>query len=377
MKKWLIPVIALVGVLAAITLAVTPIIKATPRGIPMALLNLDQAATVNGQSENFGSTVVTNLTTSAAGLNLPVKWLMCTEQACVDNAMADNTVYASIVIPPDFTSTMAAAQAGTSSTSPSQISVTINQGKNPAVAAVIASMMAQVSQAAGLAFNTTYINQIPADEGNGTPATLLAVLMLFASMITTIVLVNVIKVDFTRRAGRAKTILQQVGMAAGLAAVTALVAPPIIGGLAGAKLPYWNLVVLIFIGFFAFATIVLLSVDWLGMRGLGIPVLILLLGIPILALPYEALLTFWQNDVYPWVPQRFMIEGTRGVLFLGQKAFNSSVLWLAVTAVVGLALTFASLTRAEARVAAVPTGKSTRAGKSGNPALNPDKARRN
>jgi len=375
MKKWLIPLIALIGVLAAITLAVTPIIKATPRAIPVALLNGDQAATVNGQSTNFGQTVVTNLTTPAAGLNLPVKWLICSDQACIDNALSTNIVYAAIVIPADFTSTMSAAQTD-SSTAPDQISVTINQGKNPAVAVIVASIMAQVGQTAGLAFNTSYINQVPSDEGNGTPATLLAVMMLFAGLITTIVLVNVIKVDYSKRSGRAKAILQQVGMAAGLAAVTALVAPPIIGGLAGAKLPYWNLVVLIFIGFFAVATIVLFSVDWLGLRGLVIPALVLLLGIPILALPYEALLTFWQNDVYPWVPQRFMIEGTRGVLFLGQKAGNPSTLGLAVTAVIGLAILFASLARAETKAVVAPTGKSSRAGKSGNPALNPDKARR-
>jgi len=381
MKKWLIPLIALVGVLAAITLVVAPILKATPRNIPIALLNLDQTPSVQGGTQNLGETamqVFTSTGTPTAGssgsqpvFNFPVKWTICNDQACIDSALSSNSVYATIVIPADFTSTLTAAQSD-STVTPSQIAVTINQGKNPTVAAMVAQMMAAASQQFQLTFTSSYVNQIPTDEGNGMVATLVAVLMMFASLITTIVLTTVVRVDYTRKAGRAKAILQQVGMAAGLAAVTALVAPPILGGLTGAKLPYWNLVVLIFLGFFAFATIVLFSVDWLGMRGLVIPALVLILGLPVLAVPYELLMSFWQHAVYPWVPQRFMVEGSRGVLFLGQHAGNSSTLWLAATAIVGLAILFASLARPVVQVDAV---QPVRSNKSGNPALNPTKRR--
>jgi len=376
MKKWLIPLVALVGVLAAITLAVAPMLNATPRNVPIAVLSFDQTTTVSGQDINFGQTVITNLTTSAGGLNLPVKWTMCDTQSCIDDALKSNSVYAALVIPADFTSSTAAAQDGTSTNAPSQITVTINQGKNPTLAATVAAMMSQVSQTSGLTFTTNYVNQIPADEGTGVLATLLAVLIMFTSLITTIVLVNVLKVDFSKKAGRTKVMLQQVGVAAGLGLITGLVAPLIIAGLAGAKLPYGSLVVFIFIGFFAFATIVLFSVNWLGLPGLAIPAVVLVLGIPILALPYEALLSFWQYVVYPWVPQRFMVEGTRSILFLGQGAGNQSSLWLAVTALVGLVILFASLARPVAKTVTVQPVKSGKSGsKSGNPALNPAKAR--
>ncbi|MCL2490523.1 MAG: hypothetical protein FWF36_07360 [Propionibacteriaceae bacterium] len=357
MKKWLIPVIALVGVLAAITLAVTPMLKAAPKDIPMAVLSLDQTVNVQGQDLNYGQTVLTNLTTSAGGLTLPIKWTTCDTQSCVDDALANHSVYAALVIPADFTSSNVASQSGTSTDSPSQIGLTIDEGLNPGMSATVEAMMSQVSSTSGLTFATTYINQVPADQGSGAIATMLAVLIMFASMITTIVLVNVIKVDFTKKAGRVRTILQQVGGAAGLALITAIVAPLILGGLAGAKLPYGDLVGFAAIGFFAFSTIVLFSVDWLGLRGLVIPALILVLGIPILALPYEAMIGFWQYAVYPWVPQRFMIEGTRGILFMGQSVGNRSSLLLAVTAIVGLVLLFASLARPVTKAAAVQTEK--------------------
>jgi len=357
MKKWLIPVVALVGVLAAITLAVAPMLKTVPRDIPIAVLSLDQTTTVQGQDVNFGQTVITNLTTSAGGLNLPVKWTICDVQSCVDDALSSHSVYATMVIPTDFTSSNAAAQDGTSTSSPSQVAVTIDQGLNPGMAAIVGQIVSQISATSGLTFNTTYINQIPADEGSGTIATMLAVLIMFASMITTIFLVSVIKVDYAKKAGRVGVIMQQVGVVAALALITGLVAPLILGGLAGAKLPYSDLVGFIFIGFFAFGTIVLFSVDWLGTPGLAIPGLILVLGIPILALPYETMIGFWQHFVYPWVPQRFMIEGTRGILFMGQSVGNRSSQCLAVTAGIGLVILFASLARPAAKVVAVQTDK--------------------
>ncbi|MCL2654048.1 MAG: hypothetical protein FWD63_09725, partial [Propionibacteriaceae bacterium] len=137
MKKWLIPFIALVGVLAAITLAVTPMLKAVPRDIPLAVLSLDQTVTIQGQDANFGQTIITNLTTPTGGLDLPVKWTICDTQSCIDDAMTSNSVYATMVIPADFTSTNVAAQSGTSDATPSQIAVTINQGLNPGMAATV------------------------------------------------------------------------------------------------------------------------------------------------------------------------------------------------------------------------------------------------
>jgi len=367
MKKWLIPLVGLIGALAAITLVVAPIAKASPHDVPIALLSLDKTAKVQGKDANFGQTVITNLTTSSGGLSLPVKWLMCKNQTCINDALSSNTVYAAIVIPADFTSSYVAAQAS-SSTTASQIAVTIDQGKDPGMAGTVAQMMAQVSQTSGLALKTSYVNQVPSDEGGGMVATLLAVLMVFVSLITTIILAKAAPVDYAKRAGRAKAILQQVGIAAALAAVTGLVVPWALGAVAGASLPYLNVAIFIFVGFFAFATIVLFSVDWLGMWGLAIPAVILLLGLPLLLLPYEALLGFWQDAVYPWVPQRFIAEGVRGILFLGQSAANPSTLWLGVTAVIGLAVLFASVALPEGKSEPVTSGKSGKAGKSGNPA---------
>ena len=65
---------------------------------------------------------------------------------------------------------------------------------------------------------------------------------------------------------------------------------------------------------------------------------LLVIGMGTAYLPTEFLPAYWQDLVYPWDPLRFMTDGFRGVLYMGQGFWNSSSPALLVMAAIGLGL---------------------------------------
>ncbi len=60
-------------------------------------------------------------------------------------------------------------------------------------------------------------------------------------------------------------------------------------------------------------------------------------------LPYEAIPVFWQEWIYPWVPQRFVGEGLRSILYLGGGVINSGTSALLIYCAVGAVLMLLSV----------------------------------
>ncbi|SNU01067.1 hypothetical protein SAMN06298212_10669 [Ruaniaceae bacterium KH17] len=96
---------------------------------------------------------------------------------------------------------------------------------------------------------------------------------------------------------------------------------------------------------FALMTLVIGSLNWLGMAGMVVPIAVLLLGLGTANLPYEYLPGFWQDWVYPWNPLRFLAEGSRALLFQGAGWWNPTTLGLIITAIVGVTLVGSSVLR--------------------------------
>ena len=66
---------------------------------------------------------------------------------------------------------------------------------------------------------------------------------------------------------------------------------------------------------------------------------------------YEMLPVFWQHWVYPWVPQRFMGDGIRSIIYMNAAPWNNSSLPLLLTEAIGLVmLAIATLIPARKRV---------------------------
>lgn len=131
---------------------------------------------------------------------------------------------------------------------------------------------------------------------------------------------------------------KQVAVQAGAALVVALGVWCAIAWVAGMEMPFapsvgflwlatW-FVMLLFVGLFNLA---------LPLGVLGV-VATLGLGNMTGVLPYEALPSFWQDWVFAWAPQRFIGEGIRSVMYMGGSVWNASTEALAITALVGLAV---------------------------------------
>ena len=106
----------------------------------------------------------------------------------------------------------------------------------------------------------------------------------------------------------------QVGFAFGVAVLIAVTAITAITQIGGAKLSFGGAFIFAVLGVFAVQTIVLCAVDWFGMRGIIIPALIMIFGMPVMQLPKVALPWFWRNMIYPWCPQKFIAEGFRAMV---------------------------------------------------------------
>jgi hypothetical protein len=114
-KRYAIPAIVFVLIACVMILVIYPMVKATPKELPFGLLSLDQTATTPQGELNLGGEIVTAIQDAAeAGVaedeTPAVKWIEYSSQADLDAALADQDIYAAIVVPEDFTASRVDAQ---------------------------------------------------------------------------------------------------------------------------------------------------------------------------------------------------------------------------------------------------------------------------
>ena len=101
-------------------------------------------------------------------------------------------------------------------------------------------------------------------------------------------------------------------------------------------------------------TILLGSMNWVGIAGVAVPALILVLGSTTASLAYEALPGFWQNFVYPWNPLRFLGDGVRAIAFQDAGWWNAATGGILAALAVGLVLMATSVLTPIGRKVAEP-----------------------
>lgn len=106
----------------------------------------------------------------------------------------------------------------------------------------------------------------------------------------------------------------------------------------GAEIAFIDLALFVAIASFAFQALVLGSLNLFGAAGVAVPIGLLVIGMGTAYLPTEFLPAFWQDWVYPWDPLRFMSDGFRDILYMGQGFLNASTQALAVVVGVGFTL---------------------------------------
>lgn len=237
-------------------------------------------------------------------------------------------------------------EAGEGTDTEGSVSVMINQGKNPMIAGNIENAMTKVSANAGLAFNMSYINPVPEDMGTGVlPLAIMFILTLIVSLIAGVLLFRILPLSGDTTAKQLRRIIVQIIYCVILALFIGYSVAFIMNTIAGMGIPFTEVALFAFVASLSLLMIVIGSLELFKMPGMLIPGLVIILGLAVSVLPYEALPEFWQDGVYPWMPLRFITSGLREILYMGEGTWNDSTLPLIGMMSVGVVLLFLSLIR--------------------------------
>lgn len=228
------------------------------------------------------------------------------------------------------------------------IDVVINQGKNPMVSGSVTSALTAMTTSAGIEYEIAYINALPEGMTMGFTHMILMIFTYIGSYATAAIIANFMKPKRDSHRSLVRSILMQFVYILGLAALIACCVCGVIYFATGADVSYPDLALYIFFASATFQLLTVASLDWIGIAGMAIPMCLLVIGMGTAYLPIEFLPSFWQDFVYPWDPLRFMVDGFRGILYMGEGAFNTALASLMWTTAISLVFFFANVMRSTA-----------------------------
>ena len=386
--KYVVPL--LIGIVAACVMSVMfyPMANMEMKGLPFAVLSLDEGVETPQGDMNVGDTLVENITSATAaedGEESPIAWTKVGSQKELDEALENGEYYGAIIVPADFSAQQMAVKQAETKASLAQaqalmaaqgdaaqaaalaaaaqddgaseaeeveapaLKVLIDKAKSPLVASQMGASIPSMFQQMGVDVDVETIHEGSASDGDGAAANpmsgmvslQLAIMPLFmVSIMTGLFLSRIFgkKTDATS-AERWKSIGIQAAYAVVASLIVSLCAFCMLLWIAGIEAPMDAIVpfmwlasfcvMLVFIGAFNIST---------ALGGL-LALVGFALGMMTGTFPFEALPAFWQDWVYPWAPQRFMSEGIRAILYLDAGAWNAGSLPLLIVGAVGAMLT--------------------------------------
>lgn len=218
------------------------------------------------------------------------------------------------------------------------IKLVINQGKNPMVTNSLSAVLSGLAASSGLAFETTYVNELPENMGIGVTHMILMILTYIGSYATGAVIANVMKPQRRDKRGIAVGLAIQAAYAFVCALVVGFAAAGVLQIGLGGTIPFVELALFVAIASLSFQLLVIGALTLLGTAGMLVPIGLLVVGMGAAYLPMEFLPEFWQNYVYPWDPLRYMVDGFRAILYMGEGFANDAAGPLLLMAVIGVAL---------------------------------------
>jgi hypothetical protein len=400
-RKYAMPLVAIIAVFCVMSLVVYPILNATPKNIPFALLSLDEGAKTPLGNVNMGDALVENLSAGlpvAEGQESPIAFTVLDSQEALDEAMENNEYYGAIVIPADFTAgTLAAKQAETQAaltqaqalqaaqaqsgadptaaptgTDPTaapttaaptgaaptaaptgadsaadavvapSLTVLINPSKNAMVASTMQSALTTVFYANGIKAEFATVNSV--DIGGGAMAGMMSGQMLIMpfvmmTLVTSMLLFYTMRpAKGASRSAKYKAFGRQAAYAVVLSLLVAAAAIAIVTWFGGMNLPVGNAIIFLWIASFCMILLFVGALDIAAPLGVLVVLLVFGCGMSIAMLAPEMLPSLWRDFVYPWVPQHFVGDGLRSIIYRGDSAVNASTLPLVITGCVGVLL---------------------------------------
>ncbi|KEO85103.1 YhgE/Pip domain-containing protein [Tumebacillus flagellatus] len=344
-----------------------------PKNMPVALVVLDQGAQLpNGQTLNIGKLILDNVTKPPAdGEEPPLKWEVLQDVNQATSGLDEEKYYATLVLPADLSRNVASLFSPQPQAA--EIQVSINQGMNATGANLVSQIVSKIgegvnanlrtqmlgnlkaqgdklntAQAAALAapisFKIDNVNPVPSHSANGNAPVAFTVLAWFGAIVTSVLLMLASnKARSTGRLGNVGVIVTQLVLGllyAGAAAGSTLL---LAKGMLGMTIPdagafFWTFALISYC-FFLMQSCLL---NWLGMAGMPLLVLVFFFGSPILALPPQMLPSFSHDWLYSWIPLHFGADVLRDLLYFG-KGLNTGSPLTVLTVTAGIALVLSLL----------------------------------
>ena len=350
------------------------IVSPAPKDMPVALVNLDEGATIPGKGEtNFGELMEEKMTTatSPSGDEIPLLWTKLDSEQAANDALAAEEFYAAVVLPADMSKKLITLQ----SPAPQQaeVKILINQGKNYAGAnstgQILDKVMAAVNgqlreqmltaiKARGDVLNTAQAGALAApllvtqeiqhpvgtNSANGNAPVILSQMLWIASVLAALLLWFAGNKAVQGGARKISVIAGQllVGLLSVVLSVFILLGVAI--GILDLEVPdFWELTLFLLFAATCFYFAMSMIYAWIGIRGTPIIVMIFFFSLPVLTMPEQFVPDVTRDWLLSWVPLRFAADGIRDILYYGEGLNLTDPAWtLAAIGAGGLVLTLLS-----------------------------------
>lgn len=348
-RKFVLPAVVVLLVGAVMALMFTPLVKMTPKDLPFAVLSPDQGVSTPDGEVNGGKLMLDRMEAmqGSAASRSPVQWHVVETQEELDAALERNEYFGALTIPADFTETQVRAEAGEDVTP--TVKVVLDNARSPLIATQMQGLMGTMFEPLGIGADIELIHTGHARTTSASPLAgmmtqqLSVIPLMTMSMVSAILLTLILPKGLPATAGgRFRTLGMQFAYAAGLSLLASLTTLWLLNGLVGASTPFWTTALFLWFSSFAVMSLFLGAFDVSKILGVLAVFFAFLFGVMTAALPPEVLPSFWANWIVPWVPQPFIAQGVRDILYMGAELMpRGSGGLLAITAG-GMALAAAS-----------------------------------
>lgn len=347
----------MLAVVLIFALTLAPSIQPKPTDLPIAFVNEDEGVTLpNGQTMNMGEKLAQMIQQEQEN-ELPIKWATVKNEESVRKGLDNQSYYAALVIPKDFSEKQASLQI--SNPMPASVHIIVNQGMNTMASTMagqvlnsvvdkmdetIQAQLLQGFEQQGRIITTTQakvlaspitkvvtnVNETGTNTMNGNAPVALFQPIWMASIAGSVLLFfSIKKLSWTTRRDALIARLAQTFMGAVLALFAGFGLTSIID-LLGVNIPsFVDTALFLSVASFSFFLMISAVLSWMGIRGIPLFVLILFFGAPLLSMAPEFMSPFYKDWVYSWLPMRFMVEGLRELFFFHQAVnWNGSMVML-------------------------------------------------
>ncbi|EST12736.1 YhgE/Pip domain-containing protein [Sporolactobacillus laevolacticus] len=316
-----------------------PSSTAKVKGLKVAIVNEDRGTQ--------GKTIQSKLQESFSKKDSPIKLVKLSSSHAAKKALDNKEYYGAVIIPEHFTNQLASLQ--TPKPQPAQIEFWINQGMNAQAANIVQTVLNKVSIKLNTSISNTLfhaldmkkmpltsaqakvinhpivaethlMNKVGSHSAGGNAPVLLTMLVWLGGLISSLLMWRT-----SRKIGGGDLSLRltigQVLAGFVLSIAQAMILFAVVSGLMNLHVPNsWNLIVALTFSAFVYYLLQTTILNWLGLAGWPIIILVWFYGSPLLPYPPEMLNSFFHYWVYSWVPVRFGMEMIKDVLYFGGKA---------------------------------------------------------